>query len=141
MLWVTRPRCHVDRTACAWVIRRFVDRDATFAFGPDLDSARALGGTPFDMRGVDLSHHDGDCTFETILQRYSLEDPVLWELARLVHEADLADERFDEPDAPGLDAVCRGLALVKTDAETLVLAGAIFDGLYEQRRRVLLGDA
>ena len=92
------------------------------------------------MRGVELSHHDGDCSFETILRRYALDDPVLWELARLVHEADLADERFDEPGAPGLDAICRGLTLVLDDERTLEVTGAVFDGLYEHRRQLLRGD-
>ena len=58
--------------------------------------------TPFDMRGVDLCHHDGDCSFETILRRYDLTDPVLWRIAAIVHEADLEDDRYDAPEAPGL---------------------------------------
>ena len=95
---------------------------------------------PFDMRGADLSHHGGDCTFETILRRYDLTDPVLWELAALVHEADLDDARYDEPAAAGLDAICRGLSLVLDDNRNLEVSGAIFDGLYEHRRRRLRGD-
>ena len=67
MLWVTRPKCHIDRTASAWLIRRFVDPSATFAFAPDKETAAALQGTPFDMRGVELGHHDGRCSFESIL--------------------------------------------------------------------------
>ena len=137
--WATRPGCHVDRAACAWLLRRFVDPDAEFVFVEDPADVPA-DATPFDMRGVELSHHDGDCSFETILRRYSLDDPVLWELARLVHEADLADERFDEPGAPGLDAICRGLTLVLDDERTLEVTGAVFDGLYEHRRRLLRGD-
>ena len=65
---------------------------------------------PFDMRGVDFGHHGGDCTFETILRRYDLADPVLWRIAEIVHEADLDDERYDAPEAPGLDVVLRGLS-------------------------------
>ena len=76
MLWVTRPCPHIDRTACAWLIRRFVDPTATFAFAPDPEGARTLGGTPFDMRGVELGHHEGRCSFETILQVYNLDDPL-----------------------------------------------------------------
>ena len=139
MRWATRAGCHVDRAACAWLLRRFVDPEAQFVF---VDDPADVPGdaTPFDMRGVDLSHHDGDCTFETILRRYSLDDPVLWDLARLVHEADLADERFDEPAAAGLDEVCRGLSLVLDDVRTLEVTGALFDGLYERRRQLLRGD-
>jgi hypothetical protein len=94
--------------------------------------------TPFDMRGAELSHHNGDCSFETILHHFNLDDPVLWDLARLVHEADLADDRYDEPAAAGVDAICRGLTLVADDQRVLDVGAVIFDGLYEQRRRTLL---
>jgi hypothetical protein len=76
-----------------------------------------------------------------MLRHFSLEDPVLWDVARVVHEADLADDRFDEPAAAGLDAICRGLTFVADDDRVLDVASVIFDGLYEQRRRVLLGGA
>jgi hypothetical protein len=94
--------------------------------------------TPFDMRGAELSHHDGDCSFETILRRYDLDDPVLWDVARIVHEADLADDRFDVPEAPGLDVLLRGLSMVRDDQEVLAISGALFEGLYEYRSRGLL---
>ena len=139
MRWATRPACHVDRAACAWLLRRFVDPDAEFMFVGDPADVPA-DATAFDMRGVDLSHHDGDCTFETILRRYSLDDPVLWEVAQLVHEADIGDERYEEPDASGLDVICRGLSLVLDDERTLDVTAAIFDGLYEHRRQRLRGD-
>ena len=80
MRWATRAGCHVDHAACAWLLRRFVDADAEFVFVEDPVDV-PVGATPFDMQGVDLSHHDGDCSFETILRRYELEDPVLWDLA------------------------------------------------------------
>jgi hypothetical protein len=131
--WATRPRCHVDRAASAWLIRRFIDPDATFVFVEDPDDVPA-DATPFDMRGVDLSHHNGDCTFETLLKRYELEDSTLWEIARIVHEADLDDARYDAPEAPGLDALLRGLSLVSGDEELLCQAEPLFDGLYELRR-------
>ncbi len=137
MRWATRAGCHVDRTACAWLLRRFVDPDAEFVFIDD-PAEVPEGATPFDMRGVELSHHGGDCSFETMLRHFGLDDPVLWDLARIVHEADLDDERYDAPEAPGLDVICRGLSMVKDDAEVLAVGGAIFDGLYEHRRRALL---
>ena len=140
MKWATRPACHVDRAACAWVLLRFVDPEATFVFVEDTDDV-PTDATPFDMRGVELSHHDGDCSFETILHRFGLEDPVLWDLAQLVHEADLADDRFNEPAAPGLDVICRGLTFVVDDHRVLEISAVIFDGLYEQRRRALVGGA
>jgi hypothetical protein len=136
MRWATRAQCHVDRAACAWLIKRFIDVDAEFVFVDDPDDVPA-DATPFDMRGVELGHRGGDCTFETILRRFELDDPALWEIAKIVHEADLADERYDAPEAPGLDVLVRGLSLTHGDGELLVLAATLFDGLYEYRRRVL----
>jgi len=138
MLWVTRPRPHIDRTACAWLIRRFVDPSATFAFAPDAEGARTLGGTPFDMRGVELGHHEGRCSFETILQAYDLDDPALREIAAMVHDADLDDEKFASPEGPGLDAIVRGLGIViQDDYELLALTDRIYDGLYAWVQRNL----
>jgi hypothetical protein len=140
--WATRAGIHIDRAACAWLIRRFVDPQAQFMFLAD-PAQRPTDATAFDMRGVDLSHHtcpDGaeDCSFETILRRHDLGDPVLWKLAEIVHEADLDDERYHAPEAPGLDVVLRGLSMVYDDQKMLELTGPLFDGLYEYYRRALL---
>ena len=136
MLWVTRPRPHIDRTACAWLIRRFIDPEASFAFATDADGAHALGGTPFDMRGVELGHHEGRCSFETLLRVYALADPALHEIGAMVHDADLDDERFRSPESPGLDAVIRGLGLVIDDDQALLaLTDRIYDGIYAWVRR------
>jgi hypothetical protein len=137
MRWATRSGCHVDRAACAWLIRRFLDADADFVFVDDPDEVPA-DATAFDMPGVELSHHGDDCTFETMLRRHDLDDPVLWEIAKAVHEADLADDRYDAPEAAGLDIVCRGLSMVIADEQVLAVTGPLFDGLYEYRRRALL---
>jgi hypothetical protein len=135
--WATRSGCHIDRAASSWLIRRFVDIDAEFVFVDDPDDVPA-DATPFDMRGVKLSHRDGGCTFETILRDYNLDDPVLWDLAGIVHEADIADEVYDAPEAAGFDVALRGLALVCDDGEILAVSARIFDGVYELRRRALL---
>src|ERR1041385_2307214 len=119
MLWITRPRCHVDRTACAWLIQRFIDPGATFAFAPDQDAASKLAGTPFDMRGVELGHHEGRCSFESFLHKYNLSDPALREIGAVVHEADVDDDRFHTLEAAGLDTVIRGLGMVIEDDEEL----------------------
>ena len=138
MKWATRAGVHIDRAACAWLIRRHIDPHAVFVF---VDDATAVpdDATPFDMRGVDLGHQrtaDGqDCTFETILRRYDLTNPVLWKLAEAVHEADLEDDRFDAPAAPGLDVVLRGLSMILDDPKVLDVTGPVFDGLYEYHRR------
>jgi hypothetical protein len=137
MRWATRAGVHVDRAACAWLLRRFVDPDAVFVFVDDPDEVPA-DATPFDVRGVELSHHEGGCSFETMLGHFGIDDPVLWDVARIVHEADLADDRFNAPEATGLDVICRGLSMVLADTEVLSVTGPMFDGLYEHRRRALL---
>jgi hypothetical protein len=138
MLWVTRPRCHIDRTACAWLIRRFVDPDPKFAFAPDAEAARTLGGTPFDMRGVELGHHEGRCSFESVLLKYRLDDAALRELAAVVHEADVDDDKFHTPEASGLDAVIRGLGLViEDDLELFRITDRVYDGLYAWFQRTV----
>ena len=139
MKWVTRAGCHIDRAGCAWLIRRFIDPDAQFGFVSDPADVPA-DATPFDMTGAALSHHGGDCTFETILRRYDLHDPVLWRIAEIVHEADLDDERYDAPEAYGLDIVVRGMSMVQPDPDLLEFTDAMFDGLYEHvRQATLLG--
>jgi hypothetical protein len=140
MLWVTRPHPHIDRTACAWLIRRFVDPNPSFAFAPDPQSAEQLGGIPFDMRGVELGHHEGRCSFESVLLKYDLTDPALQEIAAMVHDADIDDDKFGSPEAPGLDAIIRGLGMViQEDDELLELTDRVYDGLYAWVRRIHAG--
>ncbi|MEU5845343.1 chromate resistance protein ChrB domain-containing protein [Saccharopolyspora shandongensis] len=137
MKWATRANIHIDRAACAWLIRRVIDDQAEFVFVADLAEVPD-DATPFDMRGVALSHHRGDCRFETILRRYEITDPVLWRIAAIIHEADLDDERYDAPEAPGFDVALRALSMVCDDEEVLALTGPIFNGLYEYYRRATL---
>jgi hypothetical protein len=116
-------------------IDRLAARSVVFERGYSLASytgKSAADATPFDMRGVDLSHHGDDCSFETFLRRYRLDDAALDRLAEIVHEADLGDERFDAPEGPGLDAVIRGLSLVADDDRILELTRPLFDGLYRR---------
>ena len=134
MRWATRAGVHVDRTACAWLIRRFIDADAEFLFVSDPDEVPE-DATAFDIRGVELSHRGADCTFETVLRRYDLDDPILWAIARIVHEADLEDERYDAPEARGIDVLLRGLSMVRSDDQVVEIAAAVYDGLYEYKRR------
>ena len=137
MRWATRTGVHVDRAACAWVIRRHIDPAAEFVFVTDLAEVPD-DATPFDMRGVELTHHNGECSFETILRHHELVDPVLWRLAEIVHEADLDDERYHAPEAPGLDVTIRALSMTQSDQQVLGISAAIFDGLYEYLKRGLL---
>jgi hypothetical protein len=129
MKWVTRSGVHVDRAASAWLIRRFVDAAADFVFVEDPGDV-PTDATPFDMMGVDLTHHGDFVTFETILATYELDDPVLARLGRIIHEADVADDIYDAPEAAGLDAVVRGLSLTETDGDLLLITDRLFDGLY-----------
>ena len=140
MRWATRRGVHIDRAACAWLIRRHVDPDAEFVFVDDPGEVPA-DATPFDMRGVRLGHHGGRCSFESILLHHRLDtDPVLVRIGEIVHVADLDDDRYDAPEAPGLDVVLRGLSMTGDDARTLAVSGPVFDGLAEYvRRSYLLG--
>jgi hypothetical protein len=85
--------------------------------------------TAFDIPGARFSHHGGGCTFEVLVREYRLAEPGLQALAEIVHEADIGDERFSAPEAPGLDAVIRGLGLVAGDERLLELTAPVFDGL------------
>jgi hypothetical protein len=138
MRWATRRGCHVDRTACVWLIRRFVDGEATFDFFSDPSEAPE-GAELFDVAGVRLSHHGDDCSFETFLQVYELRDPVLAEIAEIVHDADLMDEKYGRPESDGLDAIVRGMQMSLSDDPTLThYTDAIFDGLYTYLSREVL---
>ena len=138
MLWATRRGCHVDRTACAWLIKRFVDPEASFGFFKDPEEAPE-GAKLFDVAGARLSHHGEDCSFETFLKEYSLEDPVLTEIAEIVHDADLMDEKYGRPESEGLDAVIRGMQLDLPNDEVLLrYTNALYNGLYTYLSRQTL---
>ncbi len=127
--WVTRPRPHVDRIASAWVIKRFIDPGAEFLFAPPSEFPR--DAVPFDAPGAEFSHHGEDCTFETLLKRFGLRDRRLAQLAEIVHDMDLRDERFKREEVRGLDVAIRGLlATSKDDHQVLAHGLTLFDGLY-----------
>ena len=139
MKWATRANIHIDRAACAWLICRHIDPNAQFVFVADPADV-PNDATPFDMPGAELSHHHGDCSFETILRRYDLDDPILWRIAAIIHEADLFDDCYTAPEAPGFDIALRGLSMVCTDEEILTHTHPLFDGLYQfYRRAAVLG--
>jgi hypothetical protein len=135
--WVTRQGIHIDRAACAWLIQRNIDKNARFIFVSDPADIPA-DATAFDIPGAELSHHTGDCSFETILRRYDITDPVLWRIAAIVHEADLDDGRYNAPEAPGLDVVLRGMSMINSDDDVLRLTGPVFDGLYQYCHAAML---
>jgi hypothetical protein len=128
----------VDRTACIWLIRRFIDPEAGFSFFGDPAEAPE-GAELFDVVGARLSHHGEDCSFETFLKEYELEDRVLYEIAEIVHDADLMDEKYGRPESEGLDAIVRGMQLSLPDDHALIEhTDAAFDGLYAYLRRETL---
>jgi hypothetical protein len=127
--WATRTGVHVDRAATAWLIRRMIDPNAEFSFFDDPEDVPA-DVTPFDMIGVELSHRGEMVTFETALSEYHIDDPVMIEIGRIVHEADVADDLYDAPEAAGIDIVIRGLSLAESDDEILEVTARLFDALY-----------
>jgi len=127
---VTRPRPHIDRIASAWLVKRFIDPHARFAFADPTDAAKK--GIPFDILGAEFGHHGEDCTFETLLKRFGLKDRRLRIIAEIVHEADLRDGKFSRHEASGVDLAIRGMAATLHDDDELLERGmAVFDGLYE----------
>lgn len=134
-LWVTRPRPGVDRMAAAWLIRRFIDPDAAFSFVDDVKAAPP-GSVPFDMFGVDLSHHGEHCTFETLCARFDIRDPAVAHLAGIVHDLDLKDGRFAPPEAPAIGQIIEGMQLACDADDALLAQGvALFEALYQSLAR------
>lgn len=127
--WATRPRPHIDRLGSAWLVKRFIDPEAEFLFlPPDEFPADAV---PFDTLGAQFGHQGEDCTFETLLRRSGLRDRRLAELAEIVHEVDLRDQKFRREEARGVDLAVRGLlAAFKDDQEVLAHGLVLFDGLH-----------
>lgn len=133
--WVTRPRPEIDRVASAWLIRRFIDSTATFVFAPAADSVP--NAFPFDFPDVEFSHHGEDCSFETLLRRFSIADKALRKIGEMVHDADLDDEKFQRNECIGIDRVLKGWAKRGMSDEELLLHGAAcFDGLYSFLQRL-----
>ena len=132
MRWVTRRNLHVDRTACAWLIHRFVDSEAEFVFVEAGTDPATIDGHSFDMRGADYTHVEERCSFEEIVLRYSLDaDAGLVEMGRVIREADVLPRRTRWPEAAGLDALMRGFQLsVPDDEDKLRLTAPVYDALY-----------
>jgi hypothetical protein len=129
-LWVTRPRPGVDRMASAWLIRRFIDSKARFAFVADRNAVPA-DGTPFDMFGVEFSHRGEGCTFETLCTVFGIQEPAVARLAEIVHDLDLKDSRFGAAEAATVGTIIDGLQLAHTDDQRLLEQGSeLFDALY-----------
>jgi len=134
--WVTRKNAAVDRIACPWLIRRFIDKDAEFLYvepGEVARIARELDAVPYDVDGAELGHVDGRCSFESILLKYGLDDPGLVRMARIVHGADVEADVDTSPEAAGLKAIAMGFRRVygERDKEKLEAEMGMYDALYE----------
>jgi hypothetical protein len=134
MLWVTRSHVHVDRVACPWLITRFIDNQAEFLFVPksQVDKVAAeTGAIPFDAPDVELGHHEGRCSYESILLKYGLTDPALVRMAKIVHAADVSEDIDTDPIARGLEAIATGYSLrFPDDKENLAHQFQVYDALY-----------
>jgi hypothetical protein len=133
--WVTRQNASVDRIACPWLIRRFIDPEAEFLYVPAAEVksvADETGAIPYDVAGVELGHVDGRCTFESILLKYRVQDPALDRLARIVHGADVSQDVGITPEAAGLRAIAHGFAMVHgaNDHLKIELETPLYDALY-----------
>jgi hypothetical protein len=128
--WVTRKNMHIDRLASAWLISQFIDKRPRFYFVADNETI--AGAIPFDMFGAEFTHHGEDCTFETIIKRFGLTSvPGLRQLAEIVHDVDLKDDKFNRLEAAGLKTVINGLSeSFRDDRKLLQQASVIFDGLF-----------
>jgi hypothetical protein len=129
MRYCTRENIHVDRNASAWLIKRFLDPDAEFVFVKG--EVPVPDAIPFDMYGVEWGHHGDHCTFETIIALHKLEDPVLKQIGRIIHGADITADADETLESPGIDLLFRGLRLVsESDEQALERGSLVMDALY-----------
>ncbi len=140
MKWVTREHVKVDRVACPWLIRKFIDPRAEFIFVPAekvLEFAERERATPFDAPGVELGHHAGKCSFESIVAKYEIKDQAIQMLAEIVHGADVGEDLSRRPESAGLKAVAEGFGLLglKNDHEILSREFVVYDSLYAYCQR------
>jgi hypothetical protein len=135
MKWVTRRNASVDRIACPWLVKRFIDPDAEFLYVAAADVpgvAEREGAIPYDVGGVELGHVDGRCSFESILLKYGLKDQGLDRLALIVHGADVSADADITPEAAGLKAIAHGFAMIhgENDHLKIALETPMYDALY-----------
>jgi hypothetical protein len=128
--WTTREGIHIDRLCSAWLIRRFIDRSAKFVFAPE--KKLPANAIPFDVFGAEFSHHGEDCTFETLIKAFRIQDRALQKIAEIIHDIDLKDHKFGRVEASGMDLVIRSLGdFIHDDRQFLEIGSSILDGLYE----------
>ena len=139
MKWITRERPKIDRIACPWLIKRFIDKDAEFIYVPKeqvFEKAEELNAIPFDIPGAEYSHYEDECTFDYIIKKHRLDDPALHLLSVIIRGADT--DRFElAPQSAGLWAISAGLSYNnKDDHEMLETGMKIYDALYSWAKYV-----
>lgn len=139
MKWITRERPKIDRIACPWLIKNFVDKEAEFIYVPKeqvFDKAKETDAIPYDIPGAEYSHYDGECTFDFIIKKHSIADPALLQLAVIVRGADT--DKFDlAKQSAGLWAISAGLSYnYKDDHKMLETGMKIYDALYSWAKYV-----
>jgi len=143
MKWVTRQYVHVDRTACPWLIKRFVDPKAEFIFVPVEkieEVVKKEKAIPYDAPNIELTHHGEKCSFDAIVEKYKISDPVVLELAKIVRAAD-SDKMETAPEAAGLEAIMTGIGIVsKDDYEAIEKARTVYDALYTNCKLKLIRE-
>jgi hypothetical protein len=120
-VWITRPNPEIDRCASAWLITKFIDPKAIFQFA--VQKPRRGTAVTFDMLDADFTHQGDSCTFETLCLRFAINDPIISQIAEMVHDADLEDEKFDRKEAVGVDLMLKGLARMKKSSDEILAAG------------------
>jgi hypothetical protein len=132
-IWLTRPSVYVDRIASAWLIRRHIDTKARFKFADLSPNKTAAKFVRFDMYDAEFTHVGDRCTFEVLMEAFSLDDLALREIAEIVHDLDLKDAKFQRNEAPGLEALFKGLALTQANDTARIEQGLVLmDALYAQ---------
>ena len=135
-VWVTRQGVHVDRIACAWLVRRFIDAKARFKFVPPRGYKPTARELRFDMFEAEITHEGDRCSFEVLLGRAGLADPALAAIGEIVHDIDLKDDKFARPETGGIKTLIAGIAMANAEDEARIEAGAaIFDNLYAYFRK------
>jgi hypothetical protein len=133
MKWITWEKVGVDRIACGWLIRRWIDPEAEFVFIGRGEDHREIDGIPFDIPGANLSHKRGKCSFCTILKEYRISDRILDQICAIVDGADSITDLLPPPESTGLDLICRGLTKVlQDDLKAFQVGGTIFEAVYAQ---------
>ena len=136
MKWVTREKVKVDRVACPWLIRKFIDSQAEFLFVPTdqvMDVAKRERATPYDVKGVEFGHHGKECSFDALVKKHNLtRDPAIVLMAKIVNGADTDNSLWNQPEAAGLNAIAEGFRHLglKDDHEMIAVEAIVYDALY-----------